>query len=190
VRLFVAVDPPDGEARALDAALAARDEQLRWVPPEQWHLTLVFCGEVSPGLVPELSERLARGAARTPQFDVRLVAAGSFPKQAARARVLWIGLDGDVDTMTRLAERCAAAARRTGVAVEDRPFRPHLTVARSRRDTVDVRTHVQRLSSYAGEPWRVTSVRLMHSTLGAQVRHETLAQFPLADLPLAEGAPS
>jgi RNA 2',3'-cyclic 3'-phosphodiesterase len=190
VRLFVAVDPPDGEVRALDAALGARDEQLRWVPPEQWHLTLVFCGEVSPALVPELSERLARGAARTPQFDVGLAAAGSFPKQAVRARVLWVGLRGDSDTLTRLAERCAAAVRRTGIAVEDRTFRPHLTVARARRDTVDVRTHVQQLSSYAGEPWRVTSVRLVHSTLGAKVRHETLTHFPLAEFPLAEGAPS
>jgi 2'-5' RNA ligase len=190
VRLFVAVDPPVGEARALDAALGARDDQLRWVPPEQWHVTLVFCGEVSPSAVPELSERLARGAARTPRFDVQLATAGSFPQQAARARVLWVGLLGEIDTMTRLAERCAAAVRRAGITVEDRALRPHVTVARARRDTVDVRTHVQRLSSYAGQPWRVASVRLVHSTLGARVRHETLAQFPLAEFPPVEGAPS
>jgi len=185
VRLFVAVAPPAEQRQALDAALGARDESLRWVPPEQWHLTLVFCGEVSPTVVPELTERLARGAARTPRFEVNLTEAGSFPRQAARARVLWVGLGGELETLTRLAERCSAAARRSGIGVEDRPFRPHLTVARARRDTVDVRAQVQRLSSYAGTPWQVESVRLVHSTLGAQVRHETLEEFPLA-----EGAPS
>ena len=185
MRLFVAVAPPAEQLQALDAALGVRDESLRWVPPEQWHLTLVFCGEVSPTVVPELTERLARGAARTPRFEVNLAAAGSFPRQAARARVLWVGLGGELETLTRLAERCSAAARRSGIGVEDRPFRPHLTVARARRDTVDVRAQVQRLSSYAGTPWQVESVRLVHSTLGAQVRHETLEEFPLA-----EGAPS
>ena len=185
MRLFVAVAPPAERLQALDAAVGARDEQLRWVPVHQWHLTLVFCGEVSPTVVAELSERLARGAARTPRFEVKLAGAGSFPKQAARARVLWVGLTGEVDTMTRLAERCAAAARRSGVPVQQRGFRPHLTLARARRDTVDVRPTLQRLSSYDGEPWRVDAIRLVHSTLGAQVRHETLAEFPLA-----EGAPS
>jgi 2'-5' RNA ligase len=186
VRLFVAVAPPAAQIGALDAALGSavlgsRDEALRWVPPEQWHLTLVFCGEVSPTVVPELTERLTRGVARTPRFALRIATAGSFPKQAARARVLWAGLGGDVEALTRLAERCAAAARRSGIAVEDRAFRPHLTLARARRDTVDVRAEVQRLSSYAGEPWRVDTVRLVHSTLGAQVRHETLAEFQLAE---------
>jgi 2'-5' RNA ligase len=185
VRLFVAVAPPAEQLRALDAAIGARAETLRWVPVEQWHLTLVFCGEVPPSVLPELTERVARGAGRTPQCTLRLAGAGSFPKQAARARVLWAGLAGDVETLTRLADRCAAAARRSGIAVEDRAFRPHLTLARARRDTVDVRTEAQELSSYAGEPWRVDRVRLVQSTLGARVRHETLAEFPLA-----EGAPA
>jgi len=185
VRLFVAVSLPAAQVRAIEAAVQPRDELLRWVPVHQWHLTLVFCGEVSDGVVPELMQRLARGAARTPRFDLRVTGAGSFPKQAARARVLWAGLSGDVETLTRLAERCAAAARRSGIAIEDRAYRPHLTLARARRDTVDVRSTVQRLSSYTGDPWRVDSIRLVRSTLGAQVQHETLAEFPLA-----EGAPA
>ena len=185
MRLFVAVAPPAEQVGALDAALGPRDHVLRWVAPRLWHLTLVFCGDVASAVVPELTERLARGAGRTPSFPLSIAGAGSFPKQASRARVLWVGLGGDVETLTRLAERCAAAARRSGIAVEDRAFRPHLTLARVRRDTVDVQPLVRRLSSYAGEPWRVDSIRLVHSTLGAQVRHETLAEFALA-----EGAPS
>jgi RNA 2',3'-cyclic 3'-phosphodiesterase len=180
MRLFVAVVPPPAEVAALDAAVGSRDEQLRWVPPDQWHLTLVFCGEVAASVVPELTDRLARAAARTPALSLRLSAGGTFPKQAARARVLWVGLDGDIPTLSRLSERCAAAARRCGIDVEHRPFRPHLTLARARRDTVDARDHVARLSEFTSEPWQVTTIRLVHSTLGAKVHHETLAEFRLS----------
>jgi 2'-5' RNA ligase len=179
VRLFVAVDPPSGEVEALDAALGDRDPGLRWVPPQQWHLTLVFCGEVAESVVPELCERLARAAARTEPLELRLHGAGSFPRQAARGRVLWLGVDGDVAPLRRLAERTAAAARRAGVAIEERAYRPHLTLARARRESADMRTALDRLSSYTGKPWQVSSIRLVHSTLGATVRHE-----PLADLPI------
>ena len=179
MRLFVAVDPPAQQRDALDATIGERDARLRWVPTEQWHLTLVFCGEVDEQVVPDLQERLTRAAARTDPFALRLAAAGTFPRQAGRARVLWVGLAGDTVTLSRLADRSAAAARRCSIAVEDRAFRPHLTVARARRDTVDARDYVQRLSSYESAPWQVTSIRLVHSTLGAQVHHRTLAEFPL-----------
>ena len=180
MRLFVAVVPPAEEVARLEAAIGARDERLRWVPPEQWHLTLVFCGEVAESVVPELTERLGRAAARTDAFPLALAGGGSFPKQAARARVLWVGLAGDVSTLSRLADRCSAAARRCGIDVEDRPFRPHLTLARARRDAVDVRDHVERLSSYSGESWQVGTIRLVHSTVGAKVHHETLGEFRLS----------
>ena len=180
MRLFVAVDPPPQLRDSLDAAIGARDEQLRWVPPEQWHLTLVFCGEVTEQVVPELTERLGRAAARTSPFALRLQGAGTFPKQAARTRVLWAGVGGDVPAMTRLAERCAAAARRSGIDVEDRSFRPHLTLARARRDAADAREPVARLTAFTTESWPVTHFRLVRSTLGAQVRHETLAELALA----------
>lgn len=183
MRLFVAVIPPEREVTALDTAVGDRDPSLRWVPPHQWHVTLVFCGEVREAVVPELTSRLARAAARTPPVSLRLDGAGTFPAQARRARALWVGLDGDVVTLTRLAERCAAAARRCGIDVEERKFRPHLTLGRARRGTVDATEHVRALSSYAGSPWQVSSIRLVHSTLGSAVRHE-----PLADLPVGGAA--
>lgn len=179
MRLFVALDLPQEEVARLDAAIGARDATLRWVPVHQWHVTLVFCGEVDAAVVPELTERLSRAAARTPALTLRLDGAGTFPPQSSRARVLWVGLDGDVVTLSRLAERCAAAARRCGIDVETRRFRPHLTVARARRGTADATAHVQRLSSYAGQPWPVQSIRLVHSTLGAVVRHDVLAELPI-----------
>lgn len=183
MRLFAAVDPPPDVAGSLAEAVGSDpDERLRRVPPEQWHLTLAFYGEVDESKVDKLQEGLIRAAQRTQPFGLRLAGAGTFPKQATRARVLWIGLDGDVEAMRRLADRCAGAGRRARIAVDDRKFRPHLTLARARRETVDVQAAVERLSSYSSPWWTVTSLRLVHSHLGPVVRHETMREFELASL--------
>ena len=172
VRLFAAVDPP-----VEDLALPA-DERFRFVPREQWHVTLAFYGEVDDARVEKLQEGLARAAARSRPFRVRVAGAGTFPPQSRKARVLWLGLDGEVDEMRRLADRCAGAGRRARIAMEDRSFRPHLTLARSRREPVDATDIVATLSSYVGPWWTVPSVRLVRSFLGPRTRHETLSEFP------------
>jgi len=179
--LFAAVDPSAEVRDSLLAALGnSREEGLRWVPPEQWHLTLAFYGDVAETKVDKLQEGLARAAERTAAFGIRFAGGGTFPRQSTKARVLWIGLDGEVDALRRLADRCAGAGRRARIAMEDRAFRPHLTLARARRDTVDVSDLVAALASYTS-PWlQVTSLRLVHSTLGREVRHETLREFALA----------
>ena len=179
MRLFAAVDPPAAEIAALAAAVHATDGRLRWVPEDQWHVTLAFYGEVADAVVADLTTRLERAAARTPPFTLQLAGVGTFPKQARKARTLWTGVAGEVDVLARLAERCAAAGRRAGLAMEERAFRPHLTLARARREVVDLRERVDDLAAYAGTPWQVTSLRLVHSTLGPQVRHATLAALPL-----------
>ena len=183
MRLFAAIDPPVDVAASLAEAVGSDlDDRVRRVPPEQWHLTLAFYGEVEESKAEKLQEGLARAAERTQPFGVRLAGAGTFPRQANRARVLWIGLDGEVDAMRRLADRCAGAGRRARIAVDDRKFRAHLTLARARRETVDVQETVDRLSLYSSPWWTVTSIRLVHSHLGPVVRHETLREFALGEL--------
>jgi 2'-5' RNA ligase len=183
MRLFAAVDPPADEVARLTAALGEPLPALRYVPTDQWHVTTAFYGEVADDVVPELAERLARAAGRTAPMTLALHGIGTFPKQSARARVLWAGIDGDVAVLTRLAERCVAAGRRCGLTMEDRPFRPHLTIARARKDPVDLRATVDSLSSYAGHFWPVASLRLVHSTLRPKVHHETLHEWSLLAAP-------
>jgi 2'-5' RNA ligase len=173
VRLFAALDPP-----ADDVPIPV-DERFRWVPRDQWHVTLAFYGEVDDARAEKLQDGLARVAARSQSFRVRVSGAGTFPRQSQKARVLWLGLDGDVEQVRRLADRCAGAGRRARIAMEDRAFRPHLTLARSRREPVDAADLVSTLSSYEGLWWTATSFRLVRSYLGAQTRHETVQEFPL-----------
>jgi 2'-5' RNA ligase len=179
VRLFAAVDPPAAAVVELAAALGDdRHPLLRWVPPQQWHLTLAFYGEVDESKLEALLAGLERAATRTRPFAVRLAGAGTFPRQRVKARVVWTGVDGAVDPMRRLADRCAGAGRRARIAMEDRAFRPHLTLARARQAAVDATEAVAPLTSYRGSWWTVESFRLVRSSLGAEVRHETVAEFP------------
>jgi RNA 2',3'-cyclic 3'-phosphodiesterase len=130
-----------------------------------------------------LVERLTWAAARTATFALRLAGAGTFPSQSGRAKQVWMGVDGDVERLTRLAERCVAAGRRESLHMESRRYRPHLTLARARKTTTDATEVVKSLSSYQGEPWPVTELKLMKSTLGPHVNHETLATLPLSERP-------
>ena len=180
MRLFVALDPPPETVQSLSTALTdalsdAAPAELRWTPPEQWHLTLAFFGEVDESRVEELTERLRRVAARTPALELALRGAGSFGRS-----VLWCGVHGDAPALRRLAARCTAAGRRTGIAMEERPFRAHLTLGRARRRGADLRGLVASLSSYAGRPWTARELRLVRSRLGPPVVHETLATFALS----------
>jgi 2'-5' RNA ligase len=177
MRLFAALALPAAQQAELAAALPPLDlDVLRPVPAEQRHLTLAFYADVPDAVVPQLSERLARAARRTPPLRLRLSRFGAFPT-APRARVLWAGLDGDVAPLRRLAERCAAAAARSGVAMESRTYRPHVTVARCRRESLDLREVVA--APVAGTTWEATAFTLVHSVLGSRPVHTTLASYDL-----------
>lgn len=185
VRLFVALQLPtaciDAVAAAVDDVRGAAHE-LRWAPPEQWHLTLAFLGEVDERVRPDLEVRLARSAARHAPLDLTLAGAGRFGN-----RVLWLGVDGDTAGLRHLAVSVRAAARRARLSVEDRPYRPHLTLARARGPAADLRPVVQRMAGFVGPAWTADAVHLIRSYLGAgagkTARHETVASWPFAGRP-------
>ena len=151
-RIFAALSlPPEVETHLDDAVDGVRTAhpELRWVKPSRWHLTCEFLGECGPHEVDRQLGRWERRAARSHPLTLRLAGAGCFPAKAWMARVLWIGLDGDVDGWTRLA-----------AYGQD----PHLTVARTRERT-DVTGLVAELSSYAGPTWTADEVVVFESFL-------------------------
>jgi 2'-5' RNA ligase len=98
--------------------------------------------------------------------------------------VFWVGLDGDVEPLVDLAERLAGVARALDLPVEDRPFRPHLTLGRWPPRRPADGTLPNRLAGYRGPAWAVPEVRLVESHLGRQSRHETVAVWALSDVAL------
>ena len=137
LRLFAAVDL-SAEAREaiaaqqkrIAAALAASGSSMKWVKPEQAHLTLVFLGNVDASRAATVVETVARNVDLAP-FDMVLEGVGVFPPRGA-PRVLWVGVDGGAQEVTALQREMASRVGGLGIALEDRPFSPHLTIGRWR----------------------------------------------------------
>ncbi|MGW0907002.1 RNA 2',3'-cyclic phosphodiesterase [Streptomyces sp. NPDC002853] len=185
MRLFAAVLPPDAAADELAGAAAELRtlpgaESLRWTLRESWHFTLAFMAEVEDTTVPELSECLSRAAKRTPPFPLALHGGGHFGDRA-----LWTGAKGDVETLRLLARRADAAARRSGIPMEEhRHYRPHLTLARGQGEP-PLRTYADGLADFEGAEWTVTELTLVRSNLpvsgvaGERPRYEVVGRWPL-----------
>jgi 2'-5' RNA ligase len=188
-RLFVALEPPDPVRRRL-AALA--DElrraagraagEVRWVPPENVHLTLQFLGAVPEERVAgiEAALRDAAAAAGRP-LSLSLHGAGGFPN-ARRPRVLWAGLEGDVAPLAALVAEMGARLAKLGYPPEDRPFSPHLTLGRARdgRGAPGLAGALAAAAQAEGTPWRATELVLFESHLSPKgPRYEALARVGL-----------
>lgn len=170
--------------RARQQSAAAIAPGLRWSPPEQWHLTLAFFGEVEPRHVDELSVRLARAAARRPVLGLGLADPGTFGS-SRRARVVWQGVGGDVAEVRTLAASCRAAGRRVGLRAEGLAaharFRPHVTLARL-SPPGDVTEVLDALTAPEYPRWTSHEAVLVRSDLGAgprgRARHTVLSRQP------------
>ncbi|MGA2987842.1 MAG: RNA 2',3'-cyclic phosphodiesterase [Terriglobia bacterium] len=130
MRAFIAFDLPEPLHAALAEAQqvfrsACRD--ARWARPEGIHLTLKFLGEISDAQTKQVVEALAQIGPFEP-FSVEVRGFGFFP-QAPRPRVFWAGVVAR-PALTELAARVESRMEKAGFAREDRPFAPHLTLAR------------------------------------------------------------
>lgn len=180
MRLFAAVVPPVEVRAEVERALAdvrGQLPQLRWEAPARMHLTLAFYGEVGEDVAERLHQRLQRAVTKHPVLTLAFAGAGAFPRKA-RASVFWLAVAGDRQQLIRLAGSVGAAGRRVGVDVDDRPYRPHLTVGRANA-ACDVRPQVAQLADYRGQEWQATEVALIRSHLGAQPSYETVGRWPL-----------
>jgi 2'-5' RNA ligase len=150
----------------------------RWTPPDRWHLTLLFLGAVPRALVPELVDAAGPAVDAAPAMRFRLAGGGRFGS-VRHPQVAWAGLDGDVVPLTELARRLGVVAGGLGLPVENRPFRPHLTLGRWRPRQPADGSLTDRLAGYRGPEWPADEVRLWESRLGAPSRYELVATWPL-----------
>ena len=137
MRLFVAVDLPEetkrlivAEQKRIVAPLVRSGDSLKLVAPEQMHLTLLFLGEVQEARVPAAIE-VMNTAVDMPAFDTAFGGAGVFPPRGA-PRVLWMGVTAGAAPLTGLQREIAERILKLGIAFDDRPFQPHLTLGRWR----------------------------------------------------------
>ena len=138
IRTFIAIELDDTWRRALGniQTQLQRDHAarlVRWVEPASIHLTLKFLGDVNADRLPVLERALADACAGTPPFSLALAGLGAFPN-TRRPNVIWVGANGQVDVAAQLAQKIDAACVALGFAPEERPFAPHLTLGRVKRD--------------------------------------------------------
>lgn len=167
MRLFFAVWPTDVAAlrlRALSEAIAG-ETGGRATPPANIHLTLEFLGEVAEDRLPIL-DGIARSIAAKP-FRLRLDRLGAF----RRARIAWIGAQKPPAGLIELQRALSSGLRGAGFALEERPYSPHVTLAR----------HTAKPAPKGPiEPieWRVASFSLVRSRPG-KAEYADVARWPL-----------
>jgi RNA 2',3'-cyclic 3'-phosphodiesterase len=132
MRSFIAIEIPD----EIKTEMVKVQEQLRtsnvdasWPRPEGVHLTLKFLGEMPETKIPEIMNGIRTAGEGIGPFRLEVKGVGTFPNPK-NARVVWIGLSGDIEKLTKLQAAVEDAMVRMGLAREGRKFTPHLTLGR------------------------------------------------------------
>lgn len=187
LRLFVALEPPGAVRRRLESvageirrAAGRAASEVRWVRPENVHLTLQFLGNVPEERVPDLvaALRAAAGGARPLHLEVR--GAGGFPN-ARRPRVIWAGLQGDLVPLGELVRDLGQRLAPLGFPPEDRPMSPHLTLGRARGGGAPgLAGALSAVREVEAGSWRAVELVLFRSRLAPDgPTYEPLHRLPL-----------
>jgi len=176
IRSFIAIELP-GEVKAeikrlQDTLKAGNPLWLRWVSPESIHLTLKFLGDIAGDRIEEIIMAITDAANGIGPFSLQVEGLGIFPNPR-RIQVVWVGLAGDLDKLSKLQMQIETNLAILGFPAEGRAFTPHLTMARVRYPPPPLETQkfTQLLdTTRAGSDKiiAVNSVNLMQSQLTPQ----------------------
>ena len=195
VRVFVAVGiSAEAREQLIGAVERIRQEVpqgIQWANPEGMHLTLKFLGNIPSASVGPLLECLKPVASEASPFPLHLAGLGMFPNRR-KPRVLWAGVDGDLDELSSLQQASEEAINALGYPPEQRPFRPHITLGRPRRSVSDAQlSRIGAAVSSVAPPspagWQVESVDVMQSELHPTGARYTVLGSALLKPPLFEG---
>lgn len=132
MRCFIAIELSQEIKQALgqiEEELQKKIRGVKWVKPDNIHLTLKFLGNIEKETVEDIKKILDEVSSGAQPFKIRLSAAGAFPSPS-RPRVIWVGIDEGKTESTELADRIDEEVEYLGIEKESRAFHPHLTLAR------------------------------------------------------------
>jgi len=184
MRIFLAIPIPENLQKCLvgiQQKLASRLTTIRWEKQDKFHLTLVFLGEVSAERVPALEQVVARGVGGVQPFKISLNNLGYFPERQ-RPRVLWVGVVGDLKSLSRLQRQLTVALADANFSYDQRKFHPHITLGRFK--VSPPRESLPPIGFTRTREFEVDRVLVMKSALRPTGSiYATLAEIPLKSSP-------
>ena len=185
-RLFIAVELPLSIRQKVRSHIdhlrqAVPDAQASWTREENLHLTLKFLGDTPVTKVEALAQAIQNAAIRVSPFGIVVGGCGAFPPHG-HPRVLWIGIDDPSGRLALLHQGLEAECDQAGLTREERPFHPHLTIARLRKPQGSrhlAQTH--RELGFDGETVVVSDLALIKSELRSEgSRHTVVVRHALS----------
>jgi 2'-5' RNA ligase len=181
-RYFVALPIPAAQRSGLKAWVCEKKEEwpfTKWVHEADYHLTLQFLGNVAAQQLNQVKEALTLLARETVPFRLAMEGIGTFGRPD-RPQILWVGATGELERLHALQSLVTARMRPLGFKPDDRPYRPHITLARKYRQSrfpYDRLNEIS-LSPEIEEPWLVEGVVLYRSHLGRIPMYEAIGWYP------------
>ena len=179
-RLFIAIELPSNVRRTLADHIQRLREALpeasaSWAREENLHLTLKFLGDTELNRVDALSQAIQRAANAAEPFEINIESCGAFPPNGA-PRVLWVGVQDPRGQLASLQRKLEDECANVGFAREQRPFRPHLTIARIRNPRGASRLgQVHKEAGFDPETVVVSHLALIRSELLSNGSRHTVA---------------
>jgi 2'-5' RNA ligase len=170
IRTFIAVAIDKAirdRAVVLQEALGRAGADVKWVEPENMHVTLLFLGEVEDRTLPAVCRVVAEVAAGLAPFEMSVAGAGCFPN-ARRPKTLWVGIGEGLQELVALHDALEPPLLELGCyRREERQYTPHLTLGRVKGDAGadELAAALARRSDWQGGQVRVREVLVMSSEL-------------------------
>lgn len=170
IRAFIAFKLPSQVRETLKESIAflngqVPDHSVRWVKPELMHITLRFLGETAESSLPAIYAALDNLAEHHDPLRLNLDKLGCFPN-CSRPRVIWAGLQGDVQQASALKRDLEEVLQNLGWEPEDRPFRAHITIGRV-KTKLQIKNTITKFNLQNG-PIQIKELHLIQSNLTSQ----------------------
>jgi 2'-5' RNA ligase len=136
IRTFVAVDLDKAVRHRtveLQETLKESGTEVKWVEPENLHVSLLFLGEVDEREIVDVCRIVAETAGQHASFTIRVETAGCFPNPR-RPRVLWVGVGEGKEALCTIHDDLGTALLDLGFRREERKYSPHITLGRVKSD--------------------------------------------------------
>jgi len=169
IRTFIAIELPESivsSLKKIQEGLRSYGFKVRWVKPENIHLTLKFLGDIHAGDTQKVGAAISESVREYAPFSLSAKGIGTFPG-IKRPRVIWVGTVGQQNELSGLQKRLDHELAAVGFEKDKRPFKGHLTLGRVKRK-MDPRRLVEALKEFGGfesEPFMADEVVLFKSDL-------------------------